>query len=1004
MTQSFKTESISQDLLAPSDGKSNGTRIPPTLPSTSSKSKIPNVLGSWSSFKNGSSFGCSLKSQDSVSGAVHSEGENQESMKSSLKHESWKFAMTQPTLVERPLHRETESEAEIAFEEPLKRPVDVNVPKAFRDMNAVIAVDVSGSTRGKVIEQEIKAAQTICNNFSEVAVAQTIIIPWDHRLHTFTTAKDTRRLKSRGGGTRPSALTSSNISVDALGKCSAWLLFTDGEIIDREIRDFSRGLCTNGLHGTACIIVLFGYKCDKPVDCNISVGISIFGMAPDCLFLFHDIASGTVSILQSKGVFNKLLPSGSGLLSLDEHTKWWDLPTISYSDLLQINIPAPRKLDPGDILLQSNLTVRLKDIYNDTVDAATASELLEDDDNLKTLLLTSEISGESNKVKNWIANQKMKAQDMMHIPRPDVNSEASTYIRELLLLGVRTKDLNQKRSLQTKLRFAHKQNWVAFISDTDSERTKVLRREEVIHNALDRVASNAVESSRGSWSTRMIAPILPGGPKKSFVGLSTFSTTPSKSPMNPLPGQFQHDLSRPADSSSNCGNSPAYLSPETDVLFIPGYKYKRGSNSTAFEGECPLCGDIKAILALLVKEPARGVVSPGFPEPNSRALLEFPLTIGAYLEAEVLSSFVCCDSCAYHLVKMRKSPYGENVVGAIPLIAEALSGNFQHTTLETLDNALSKRFEKSALEQVFLSILYHTLMSIKDDSEDIEKRALHWAASLLSTLISVSSTPSATFNMGQLSVQGNMQLRQVLSNSLDALSKPSPTLLRYPLGGFIVMIQCMIDLRLDLSTVLLKNAVFQRILYHIVEKYHECLIANGREVTIKSFRSLTWSPESQSEAVDSLGTPLSDDTFDILSVPRLSVPISTLTGINLFFVKDGEILQKLGPLFIHVNDKCSCAIAVFLHILCREAWADSKPMEIFDRIRAQEAFCSVFEVPQRIGEAEAKELIGLICFGTVGAVKSEMLPRSLDAGGASGGSVVESLDFDMLSEESYGGA
>jgi hypothetical protein len=103
----------------------------------------------------------------------------------------------------------------------------------------------------------------------------------------------------------------------------------------------------NELHGTACIVVLFGYKCQKPVDCNTSVGISIFGMAPDCLFLFHDIASGMVSILQSKGVFNKLLPNGYGVLSLDEHTKWWELPTISYGDLSQIDIQAPRKLDPA---------------------------------------------------------------------------------------------------------------------------------------------------------------------------------------------------------------------------------------------------------------------------------------------------------------------------------------------------------------------------------------------------------------------------------------------------------------------------------------------------------------------------------------------------------------------------------------------------------------------------------------------------------------------------------
>jgi hypothetical protein len=213
------------------------------------------------------------------------------------------------------------------------------------------------------------------------------------------------------------------------------------------------------------------------------------------------------------------------------------------------------------------------------------------------------------------------------------------------------------------------------------------------------------------------------------------------------------------------------------------------------------------------------------------------------------------------------------------------------------------------------------------------------------------------------------------------------------------MMQCMIHLHLDPSTVLLKNAVFQRILYHVVEKYHECLVASGREMTVKSFHSLVWSPESHSEA-----TPSSDDTFDIISAPLLSVSVSSLTDIHLLSVKDRELLQKLGLWFVYVEDKCSSAIAVFLHILCREDWAGSKPMEIFDRIRAQELFRSVFEAPQRIGEAKAKELIGLICFGKVGAGKSEMITRSSDGGGASNASGVESMDFEMLSEESYRGA
>jgi len=654
--------------------------------------------------------------------------------------------------------------------------------------------------------------------------------------------------------------------------------------------------------------------------------------------------------------------------------------------LSQIEIPAPPKLKPDDILLQSNRAVRLTDIYNDTVDAATANELLEDDDNLKTLLLTGEISGQRDRVKYWIANQKMEGRDLLHIPRPDVQGAASTYIRELLSLETDTKQLDQKRNLQIKLRIAHKQNWIAFISDTNAEEARASRRAAVVDNALDRVNSNAVESSRGSWSARMLAPISSSGPQNSFAGPSMvpklppapsplancrvlskdpYQPTPSSTvPMIPLPAPVHHHLFSPADPLSDTGDPPSHFLPNTDLLFIPGYKHNRGSNSTsAFGGECPLCGDKNAILALLVKKPAAGLPSPGFPEPNSVAALEFPLVIGAYPEAGILSSFVCCDSCAYHLVKMKKSPYSENLVGAIPLIHEAFSGKFEQTTLNTLDNTLSKRLAKSVLQQVFLSILHNTLMSLKDDCEDIAEKALHWAASFLLASISIPSTLRTNFNTRQLSTAGNIPLRQALSNSLDALSKPSPSLLQYPLEGFVIIIQCMIDLNLDPTTVLLKNAVFHRILYHITEKYHESLTNNGREATVKRFHNLTWSPESQSDAVQTPRRPIWEDTFDIISAPHLSISISSLIDKHLLSIEDGELLQKLGELFVYVKDKCSSSIAVYLHILCREqASVYSNPMETFDRIRALEAFRLIVEAPHSIGEAVVKELIGSMCF------------------------------------------
>jgi hypothetical protein len=887
--------------------------------------------------------------------------------------------------------------------------VDNPAPTAFQNTKTVIAIDASGSTRGKVIEQEIKAAQSICGTLSEAAAAQTTIIPWDHRTHTFTSPNDVDGLKSYGGGTKPSSLTSNLNSVYVLRKCSAWMLFTDGKIADKEIRDFSQGLCTNGLHGTACIVVLFGRRYRKPVDCNVSVGISIFGMVPNCLFLFHDVDSGMVSMLQSKGVFSRLLPEGYGTLALDDDSDWCELPIINYSDLSQIDIPAPRKLGSGDILLQSNRTVRLDDVYNDTVDDVTANELLEVEDNLKTLLLTSEINGKRDSVKTWIFKQKMKRRDMLSDPRPDIGNTASNCIRELLLLGTGTLDLDKRRSLQAKLLIAHKQNWIAFLSETDAEHTRFSRREAVVHSALDRITSNAVESDQNSWSARMFAPIVSSGPKKSLAGISAGSKLPptpsnpvnmsyqpssSKSPMDPLSRPLRCDMTYLKDSSTNSEPTP-HSSPNTDLLFIPGYKHKRGPDAmAAFEGECALCGDLHAILALLVKDPPTEWQSEEFPKPDSNAMPKFPLAIGAYPEARVLSSFVCCDACAYHLVKMQNSPHGENILGAIPLIHEAFAGAFRQMTLDTLDKALFNRFEKSALEQIFLSILYNTLLDAKEECEDIAKKGLRWAASLLATSISIPSTLSPTLTAGQLSDGDKTPLREALSKSFEELTRPSSPLLQYPLGGFVVLIQSMIDLKLDPSAALLKKAVFQRILYHVTERYHGSLLREGRETATQSFHSLIWSGETGAQTQGSL---LSDEAFDIISTPHLSVPISFLSTHHFLSAEDMEALRKLGLFFLYVEETCSSALAVFLHVLCKEqAETASTPMQMFDGIRSREIFHAVFEFPQSIGEAEAKELVDLICFGTIG--ESKILPES--AGDANeGGLDGEFVDFDMLSEE-----
>ena len=399
------------------------------------------------------------------------------------------------------------------IEKPLKRPLDIDRMTAFKDSTVAFAIDVSGSTIGTILEQEINAGYDLCDCLSADAAGRATIIPWDNKVYPSrnTSCFSRRDLTSNGGGTSPSALTSGLSSSEVLGDCTAWVLFTDGEISDKEVRQFSKGITENGLHGTACIIVLFGYKHGRPLDCNISVGLSIFSTAPDCLFLFHDVDSEVVYMLQSKGVFNELLPKGQDMLHLSENTAWNDLPTIVYNVLSRIRLPPPQKLSPGELLLQNKHIVRLEDIYNDEMDAETTTELLDNDDNLKTLLLAGQIKGEKENVKRWIAKQRIGDRDMLLVPRPDIGLAASKYIRSLLSAQQKNAATNKINRLQAKLRAAHRDNWTRLLSDSVEERKKVSRRAEIVTDALDRIYSNELEDESQSYSPSMLGTVSPGG-------------------------------------------------------------------------------------------------------------------------------------------------------------------------------------------------------------------------------------------------------------------------------------------------------------------------------------------------------------------------------------------------------------------------------------------------------------------------------------------------------------
>ena len=218
---------------------------------------------------------------------------------------------------ELPLKRPRELEVSSGpTEEPLSRPSNSEEGIAFSDIVATFAVDVSGSTRGSVLEEEKQAISLICSGLSRNSQTQTQIIPWSHAASRVCRSSELDTLHS-SGGTVPNCLNTEPHSRSALSECSAWFLLTDGQIAHNDLLEFSKGVCEASLHGTPCVVILFGHKTFRPANANISVGLSVFAHTTDCLFLFHDIDSTQVYILQSKGRYNKLLAPGCHELVLE---------------------------------------------------------------------------------------------------------------------------------------------------------------------------------------------------------------------------------------------------------------------------------------------------------------------------------------------------------------------------------------------------------------------------------------------------------------------------------------------------------------------------------------------------------------------------------------------------------------------------------------------------------------------------------------------------------------
>lgn len=827
---------------------------------------------------------------------------------------------------ESPLRRPTElEEIPAAVEGPLQRPSDDKEDMAFSDIIAAFAVDVSGSTEGRVLEEEKDVIRSLCSGLSRDARTQAQIIPWNHVTKNVLRLSELNNLYS-SGGTDPNSINTNTEATIALKKCSAWFLLTDGEMNFSHVHKFSDGICKASLHGTPCVIVLFGYKSARPWKCNVSVGLSVFSNAADCLFLFHDIDTTQVYILQSKGNFNAVLPPRYHETVLHSETLWQDLPTFGYRQLFDLPIPLRQQLRPDDLLLQDGKRVNLHDLYRHRVDPAIAHDIMENDDNLKTVLLSAQLRGEDDEIEAWISKQTLTKPSNLMADRPDTNNQATRSIQKLLnAMFSEPPDYSTIHSLQQHIRVAHFANWEVFLSNLGARNELESVRSTVVSDAMTRVRSNRNDIRSGTHSPGLLAPVSPSPSVDplSFVGAG-YMTPPNSQTRHPKmygswsTAEARHSWGLKAPSRptnlSELERMRAKLGEDAGILFIKGYRYEEEFSDPGFKDTCLVCGQDNVLLTVLLKLPPKGLSTPGFPSPGDRKGLAYPLAMGSYPETDVLSSYVCCDSCAQALIRGKLQLDDGEITAAIPLMPAAFVGKYKETTLELIDAALGKRFHRTAVLLVFLSIIYSTLAIIDGDKVELRREALKklsmWMCRNAKLPLDLSiSTTGNTPRTGTFAEP--LPLVHVIVRNLCTFHEPDSPLLQHPVGGFIVLMLLAHDLDFDLQE--LHETIWQRFLFHLVEKYCALMATNQARAVAELQDIIQVNSTDPSKTGQNLGNPdCSSANVTTTAVPEArKITPDDLCGTHLLSEEELDDFKRLGALFEPIETRSS-ALMVFL--------------------------------------------------------------------------------------------
>jgi hypothetical protein len=806
------------------------------------------------------------------------------------------------------------------------------------------ALDVSGSTEGAVLRAELNVISELCVELSQPdLVSKSVILPWCHQARPPVQISHMDDIRS-AGGTNPVVLLNDPVCEARLRSCNLWFLLTDGLIEDELIQSFANTLAEAELHGTACVVVLFGVSESFPFYCNVSVGSSVFALAPHCIFLFHDVQTGLVYVFQAKGCFRTLLPDRKPPTVIDQSTNWGDLTRIRYCQLAQVKVPPPTKLPPNTVILPDGSMFDLEDIYNDTLPHRDAIALLADYPALDVILLTARNRGRYDAVKRWVCKARSACEPAQAW---GVNGDAKAALRGVLAHACAPSGLiNQAHQMWQNLRASSSSFEFVVLKRKLAHRNQAHWR-DLINNASD-------DSDISSGTPSAFDDILKA--MEAFEG-SPILSPPMLTPMTstlPVPQWTSHISTK----SSNRSPRPR------DILLLPGFNGKRnftGNGRLPLNyGICSVCGEGRVIQTLLLQTNHDDEDTPHFPAVGSNSRHKYPLVLGSYPETDVILPMMSCDACALLMLKEDTLPNGDRVDVALPLVSLGDAQN-RLQWLEGLNQIFENRFHEQIVFLVFLSSLRSTLDDLVDNDElylQSLARCLEWCCNEICHYPTLSAMAGLTCEAGVHDTSPfEATLRRAIS-PVDPIRDEAP-LLSYPLEGFTTLVH-LASLSRDIPATSIRQLVWKRLLHHLAEQHVAQRDQVGVNMANRELRRITWPISGASDPA----AP---------RAPILSLPLPDL-GDTYLLPGDSDALGKfkrMGHFFTPINTTKTyhVPLAVFLHILLRASVFDEDKTlsagELMACLRhqannstgdCQDLRC-VFDHPERLVEANAVRLM-----------------------------------------------